>query len=80
MAFLFGYGYTKLTLIINFCRVFVYRIPVLWLLQNFTNLGSESVGIMMAISNIFVAFHAEAFVATYHLLNTLSMFEEFPAV
>ena len=29
---------------------------------------------------IFVAFHAEAFVATYHLLNTLSMFEEFPAV
>ncbi|MBE6350765.1 MAG: MATE family efflux transporter [Spirochaetaceae bacterium] len=57
MAFLFGYGYTKLTLIINFCRVFVYRIPVLWLLQNFTNLGSESVGIMMAISNIFVAIH-----------------------
>lgn len=55
MALLFGFGYTKLTLIINFCRVFVFRIPVLWALQNFTQLGSESVGIVMATSNIAVA-------------------------
>lgn len=27
-----------------------------------------------------VVFHARVFVATYHLLNTLSMFEEFPTV
>lgn len=51
MALLFGLGYTKLTLLINFCRVFVYRIPVLWALQNFTDLGSEAVGVMMMISN-----------------------------
>ncbi|MBO5278156.1 MAG: MATE family efflux transporter [Lachnospiraceae bacterium] len=55
MAFLFGYGKTRLTLLLNFCRVFVFRIPVLWALQNFTQLGSESVGITMMVSNILVA-------------------------
>lgn len=55
MALMFGFGHTKLTLLINFCRVFVFRIPVLWALQNFTTLGSESVGIVMAVSNICVA-------------------------
>ena len=55
MALLFGFGKTKLTLLINFCRVFVFRIPVLWALQNFTSLGSESVGIVMATSNVFTA-------------------------
>lgn len=55
MALMFGFGYTKLTLIINFCRVFIFRIPVLWALQNFTTLGSESVGIVMMVSNICVA-------------------------
>lgn len=55
MALLFGLGYTKRTLFINFMRIFVYRIPVLWALQNFTNLGSEAVGVMMMISNICTA-------------------------
>lgn len=51
MALLYGFGKTKITLLINFCRVFVFRIPVLWGLQQFTNLGSESVGVVMAVSN-----------------------------
>lgn len=55
MALMFGFGYTKLTLLINFSRVFIFRIPVLWALQNFTSLGSESVGIVMMVSNICVA-------------------------
>lgn len=55
MALLFGFGKTKLTLLCNFCRVFVFRIPILWALQNFTTLGSESVGIVMAASNILTA-------------------------
>lgn len=58
MALLFGLGYTKLTLVINFFRVFVYRVPVLWALQNYTNLGSEAVGVMMMISNICTALMA----------------------
>ncbi|MDY4609947.1 MAG: MATE family efflux transporter [Sphaerochaetaceae bacterium] len=54
MALLFGLGYTKLTLFINFCRVFVFRIPVLWWLQNYTDYGSESAGIVMGVSNVLV--------------------------
>ncbi len=52
MALLYGFGYTKLTLLINFARVFIFRIPVLWYLQQFTTLGSESVGIVMFVSNL----------------------------
>lgn len=51
-ALLYGFSYTRLTLALNFSRVFVFRIPVLWALQQFTQLGAESVGIMMMISNI----------------------------
>lgn len=63
MSLLFGLGYTKLTLLINFCRVFVFRIPVLWGLQHFTALGSESAGIVMGVSNILVGFFALAIAA-----------------
>ncbi len=54
MALLYGYGYTKLTLLLNAARIFVFRVPVLWFLQNFTDYGSESAGIVMMISNISV--------------------------
>lgn len=54
MALLYGYGYTKLTLMLNIARIFIFRIPVLWFLQNYTDLGSESAGIMMLVSNISV--------------------------
>ena len=52
LSLLYGFGKTRLTLVINFCRVFLFRIPVLWFLQNFTDLGSISVGIVMGVSNI----------------------------
>ena len=55
MAFLYGFGKTKITLLINVCRVFAFRIPVLWGLQQFTNLGNVSAGIVMAVSNILTA-------------------------
>ena len=54
LALLLGYGYTKLTMLLNVARVFAYRIPVLWFLQNFTSLGAEAVGITMMVSNICV--------------------------
>jgi Na+-driven multidrug efflux pump len=60
MALLFGLGYTRLTLFVNFCRVFVFRIPVLWYLQRYTDFGSESAGIVMAVSNILVGILAVA--------------------
>ncbi len=55
MALLYGLGETRLTLLLNFARVFVFRIPVFWALQRFTALGERSVGIVMMVSNISVA-------------------------
>lgn len=52
MSLLYGFGKTRITLFINFSRVFIFRVPVLWFLQQFTDLGSVSVGIVMAVSNI----------------------------
>ena len=55
MALLYGLGKTQLTLVLNFSRVFVFRIPVFWFLQHCTNFGQASVGIVMMVSNISVA-------------------------
>ncbi len=52
LGLLYGFGKTKITLFMNFCRVFVFRVPVLWALQQFTTLGNVSAGIVMAVSNI----------------------------
>ncbi len=55
LALLYGLGETKLTLLLNFARVFLFRIPVFWFLQRFTSLGEKSVGMVMMISNTAVA-------------------------
>lgn len=60
MGLLYGFGYTRLTLVINFLRLFLFRIPSLYILQRFTNLGSESVGIAMMVSNGMVGITAVA--------------------
>ena len=52
MSLLYGLGKTRITLLINFSRVFIFRIPVFWCLQNLTSLGSKSVGIVMLVSNL----------------------------
>lgn len=57
-ALLLGYGYTKLTMLLNVARVFVFRVPVLWLLQRFTNMGAEAVGVTMMVSNVCVGLTA----------------------
>ncbi len=54
VALLLGYGYSKLTMLLNVARVFAFRVPVLWLLQQFTDLGPEAVGVTMMVSNICV--------------------------
>ena len=51
LALLYGLGQTQRTLVLNFARVFLFRIPVLWFLQNWTGLGEDSVGAVMFISN-----------------------------
>ncbi len=54
LSLLYGLGKTKVTLAINFSRVFIFRVPVLWALQRFTGFGAESVGIVMMVSNVSV--------------------------
>lgn len=54
VALLLGYGYTKLTLALNVARVFVFRVPILWVLQHYTTLGPEATGVTMMTSNIAV--------------------------
>lgn len=61
LALLLGYGYTKLTLVLNVARVFVFRVPVLWYLQHFTQMGPEAVGVTMMVSNISVGVCAVLF-------------------
>ena len=54
LALLLGYGYTKLTMLLNVARVFAFRVPVLWFLQQFTDMGAEAVGVTMMVSNVCV--------------------------
>lgn len=52
VALLLGYGYSKLTMLLNVARVFAFRVPVLWCLQRFTQMGAEAVGVTMMVSNV----------------------------
>lgn len=58
VALLLGYGYTKLTMLLNVARVFAFRVPVLWFLQQFTDMGAEAVGVTMMVSNVCVGITA----------------------
>lgn len=50
---LYGFGQTKISMIVNISRAFIFRIPILWYLQTFRkDMGVESVGISMGLSNI----------------------------
>lgn len=52
MALLYGLGYTKLSFLINFSRLFIFRLPVLLFLRYFTALdGATVMGLVMMISN-----------------------------
>lgn len=50
-SLILGTGRTKLTFLVAFCRIFAFRIPVLYFLMNCTSLGSDAVGVMMIVSN-----------------------------
>lgn len=52
VALLYAFAYTKLTFALNFSRLFVFRIPVLFLFQRFTDLpGGRAMGLVMMLSN-----------------------------
>ncbi|NLM01404.1 MAG: MATE family efflux transporter [Treponema sp.] len=68
-GFLYGFGYTKLAMILNILRLFAFRLPVLWIIQNFTNLGFEGVGWMMLISN--ALFGISTIIAAFFVYNKI---------
>ena len=51
LGLLYGLGKTKVTLFMNFCRIYLFRVPVMHFLQHYTDFGRESAGIVMAVSN-----------------------------
>lgn len=55
MGLLYGFGLTKISMVINIARLFVYRIPPLLIFMNLGNfreiLGTKAVGISMLVSN-----------------------------
>lgn len=65
IAFLLGFGETRLTLVINFFRIFVFRIPVIYYFSHFSSLGAEAVGYTMMISNTLTGLFALAVSAVF---------------
>lgn len=51
MGLLYGFGYTKTAMVLDMLRLFAFRIPPLWIIRTYTNMGSEGVGLAMFISN-----------------------------
>ena len=50
---IYGIGYTKLSMVCNLARLFVFRIPSMLIMINcFPEMGAESLGIAMLISNV----------------------------
>lgn len=50
---IYGIGYTKLSMLCNLARLFVFRIPSMLIMINFfPDMGAESLGIAMLISNV----------------------------
>ena len=50
MGLLYGFGKTKISMVRNMVRLFIYRIPSLFIMMHL-NIGLEAVGIAMLISN-----------------------------
>lgn len=52
MGLVYGLGYTKLSMISNLARLFVFRIPsIIIMMRYFSGLGTKTLGIAMFISN-----------------------------
>ena len=68
ISLLLGLKQTKLVMIVNIFRVFVFRIPVIHYFTTYTNLNAEAVGYTMMISNSLTGIFA-FLVAIYALIK-----------
>lgn len=56
MGVLYGFGKTKISMLLNISRVFVFRIPLLYYFKEFHyEMGIKAVGLSMGLSNIGIA-------------------------
>jgi len=51
-GFFLAFGYTKILSFLAMSTLFLFRIPLLWLFETFTTVGSEVAGLVMKYSNI----------------------------
>lgn len=51
LGMFYGFRLTKVALLMNISRLFIFRIPSLWILSRYTDLGYQSIGIATFISN-----------------------------
>ncbi|MBP5224203.1 MAG: MATE family efflux transporter [Lachnospiraceae bacterium] len=51
LTFIYATGNTKQLMIINFIRLFVFRIGLFWLLQRYTSMDVSAAGLVMVVSN-----------------------------
>jgi putative MATE family efflux protein len=64
-----GFRYTKASLYVNLARLFVFRLPVLYILYKFFHYGPEAVGMTMLISNISFCLVAILLVIIFYFKN-----------
>lgn len=66
LGLLYGFGQTKLSMVLNISRVFLFRIPLLYYFKTFhADLGVKAVGISMGVSNICIAIMAVIFLLIF---------------
>ena len=66
LGLLYGFGQTKLSMVLNISRVFLFRIPLLYYFKTFhADLGVEAVGISMGLSNICIAIMSVIFLLIF---------------
>lgn len=75
MGLLYGFGKTRVSMILNLLRLFAFRIPSLYLfihLSIFASLGIRAVGVAMLVSNCLTGISAAvaAFILIYKLKKT----------
>ena len=73
-SLIIGSGRTKIAFLVSFCRVYLFRIPLLKYLLSYTTLGNISIGIVMIVSNTLTAVLSTA-IAIYIILKERRKYE-----
>ena len=73
-SLIIGCGRTKTAFLISFCRVYLFRIPLLKYLLTYTAMGNKAVGIVMVVSNTLTAVLSTS-IAIYMVMKARRKYE-----